>query len=221
MTKKTNEKELRFAVLATDIVCFRIVKEKLNVLIGQATVSPYLGFIGGLIAPKEDAQEAVGRHLNDKAGISKVYKEQLFTFSKVDRDPRGRVVSVAYLAVTHKDPRNEKKAKIKTSWYPVEEVPELAYDHNEILKVAVDRLRSKVKYTNIVRYFLPRKFTLTELQAVYEIILEKKIDKRNFRKKVLKMEMIKKSGEVLRGRATRPAELFEFVGRGVRIYEIL
>ena len=221
-SKKLKKSELRFAVLATDVVCFRIIDGKLNVLLGEVKIPEFkdkLGLIGGLVLPQETAEQSVDRHLRDKAGIVGIYKEQLYTFSKIDRDPRGRVVSVAYLALTDKG-KIEKKPAVQTSWVPVEDLSTLAYDHNDMVNVALNRLRSKIGYTNIVRYLLPMNFTLTELQRVYEIILKKNLDKRNFRKKILKLKMVKATGRQERGAANRPAELYKFADKDVRMYEL-
>ncbi len=224
MKAKSGEGKIKFAVLAIDVVCFRIIKKELNVLLGEVNAPPYyeneLGLIGGLIKPKETAEQAVSRHLKDKVGISGLYKEQLYTFSQVKRDPRGRVVSVAYLAFTSQDPRNLKKASLKSNWITINNLPRLAYDHNEIIKIALERLRSRIEYTNIARYFLPEKFTLTQLQETYETILDKKIDKRNFRRKICRVSMVKKTGKTLYGKTTRPAALYKFSDKKTMIYEI-
>jgi 8-oxo-dGTP diphosphatase len=227
MNKIVKKEDIQFAVLAVDVICFRIIGKELYVLLGEVNAAPFyknkLGLIGGLIAPEETADEAVARHMKNKVGVKKikdVYREQVYTFSEVGRDPRGRVVSVAYLAITNKDVRNINKAAVKTNWHKVTDIPNLAYDHNEIFLTGLERLRAKVEYTNIVQYFLPAEFTLTQLQERYEIIVGRKVDKRNFRRKVLKLKMIKKIGKRLRGKATRPAELYKFVSKEIKIYEI-
>jgi 8-oxo-dGTP diphosphatase len=147
MKKNTNPipQNIRFAALAADAVCFRVVNSVLEVLLGEVTsvnnvYKGKLAYIGGLINVDETADEAVTRLLQDKAGIKKIYKEQLYTFSKVDRDPRGRVVAVAYIALTgDTNAQDLIKAKTFTVWRAVSDLPKLAYDHDEITKVAVER----------------------------------------------------------------------------------
>jgi 8-oxo-dGTP diphosphatase len=224
--KKTFKKPIiKFAILAVDIVCFRLIGGKLHILLGKVNALPFyegmLGIIGGIIGPAETSDQAVERHLSKKAGISSVYKEQLQAFSKVDRDKRGRVVSVAYFALMDKDTRDSDKASVATEWHPIEKVPSLAFDHNEIIKVAQERLKGKIGYTNIIQHLLPHEFTLTELQTAYEIILGHQLDKRNFRKKILKIGVLKQTGQRKIGEAARPAELYRFASKKVEYVEII
>jgi len=220
MTQKTS---LQFAVLATDIVCFRIIQNQLSILLGKVeTVSQYKGkwaLIGGLILPEETADTSVGRHLLQKAGMSDVYKEQLYTFSDIDRDPRGRVVSVGYIALTNNDAKH--KGKVETKWLPVNEIGDLAYDHNKIVLTAIERLQTKIAYTNIAQYLLPKEFTMSELQNVYEIILGKGVDKRNFRKKILAVDILKDTGKVKKEGVMRPASLYSFNSKQTKVVNIL
>ena len=223
--ENTNSSTLKFAVLATDVVCFQITNNKLYVLLGKVTTVPAFkdkwALIGGLIRPEETAEKSVERHLIDKAGIAYVFKEQLYTFSSIDRDPRGRVVSVAYMALTHKDSQDLKKAQTETRWCLLNEVPTLAYDHNEILKVAVERLRTKVAYSNISQYLLPKEFTMTELQMIYECILNRVVDKRNFRKKIIASNMLKETKHTRKEGVMRPAALYEFSNKNIESLNIL
>lgn len=213
MSKTTNN--IRFAVLATDVVCLRIIDGNLSVLIGKAdSPNPYKGMwtlIGGLILPTETAEISAERLLKDKAGISKIYKEQLYTFSDINRDPRGRVVSVAYLALTSDDPRGVTNTQIETRWCAINALPKLGYDHNEILTTAIYRLRSKIIYTSIAKHLLPKEFTLTELQTVYEIVLKEKLDKRNFRKKILSEGILIDKNKTKKQGIMRPAVLYSFI----------
>lgn len=224
-TSQPRPSEMYFAVLAVDVVCFRIIDNRLHVLLGKVTSSSGFdgmwGFIGGLIKPDETAKEAVERHLRDKAGIANVYKEQLYTFSDVNRDKRGRVVSVAYLALAGKDPQDHSQTKTETKWQPVDTLPKLAYDHDEIFKRAIERLRAKIGYSNIAQHLLPEEFTLSEMQKVYEIVLGKPIDKRNFRKKILAAEMVKETGLTRKEGVMRPAALYEFTSKKFTIFEIM
>jgi 8-oxo-dGTP diphosphatase len=224
--KAVSPSEIRFAVLSTDIVCFRIIEGKLCVLLGKinAKGNPFEGdwaLIGGLIRPDEIADKAAERLLLDKAGVSNVYKEQLYTFSEIDRDPRGRVVSVAYLSLTSDDPQDLSKAHWETKWTPVDNLPKLAYDHKEILSVGLDRLRSKIRYTTLPQYLLPKEFTLSDLQCIYEIVLGEKLDKRNFRKKILASDILKETGNTRKEGVMRPAALYAFTSKKPKITEIL
>lgn len=215
MTAKINDSELRFAALAVDAVCFRMNNAELEVLLGKVvTVSKYNGYwahIGGLIRVDETAEEAVDRLLRDKAGIKDIHKEQLYTFSDIDRDPRGRVVSVAYLALTTKDESEEtKKTGVETKWVPVKNLKGLAYDHDNITKVAVERLRSKIIYTDIAKHLMPKEFTLSDLQRVYEAVLGEAMDKRNFRKRVLSLGNLRDTRRTIKRGVMRPAALYSF-----------
>ncbi|MCH7598102.1 NUDIX hydrolase, partial [Patescibacteria group bacterium] len=152
--------KLRFAVLATDIALFRVFDKKLHVLLVRVHRPPHFihkwGLPGGLIHPKETADKAAVRLLREKGEIRDVYIEQLYTFSEVKRDPRGRVVSVAYIGLVpeNKVLRLDDDSGIR--WYSVRELPKLAYDHNEIIRAAVERMQGKLEYTNIVCNLLPR-----------------------------------------------------------------
>jgi 8-oxo-dGTP diphosphatase len=215
--KTGSSSDLKFAVLAADVACFRIMEGELCVLLGKtAMTSPFpdaWALIGGLVHPEETADQAAARQLREKAGIEKIFLEQLYTFSTVNRDPRGRVVSVAYYALTYDDPRNVAKAGVETRWVSLKQLPKLAYDHDEILKHAVARLRLVVRSTNAVKYLLPHEFTLSGLQDAYEIVIGEKMDKRNFRKKILASGMVKDMKRVKKEGVMRPASLYAFTAR--------
>lgn len=217
-------KAFRFAVVAVDAVCFCILDGQLKVLLGKVNVQPFYkdrwGLIGGIVLPEEDADQAVERHLRAKAGLTGVYKEQLYTFSAIDRDPRNRVISVAYLCLTP-EPLGERAGDVETAWHPVKSVSGLAYDHDKILAAAVERLRSRIGYTNIAQYLLQREFTLTDLQKTYEIILDRTLDKRNFRKKVHEAELVRATGKKVRAGASRPALLYRFSSKRPTVIDIL
>lgn len=203
-----------FAVVATDVVCFRVVDDKLNVLIGKApNHSPFPGqwaLIGGMIHPEETAEQAVDRLLDKKAGIKNIHSEQVYTFSRLDRDPRGRVVSIAHLALTNLDPRNISEANLETKWMPVDQMPKLAYDHDEIFSYTLKKLRENIFANDTARYLINKEFTLSELQKIYEAVMGKGIDKRNFRKKILSMNVLKDTKKIKKEGVMRPAALFTF-----------
>jgi len=224
---KTSDKEdLRFAVLATDTVLFAVYEDKLQTLLIDVHTPPHFtdiaGFPGGLIDPTETAEDSARRHLEEKGGMNPdhTHLEQLYTFSGVNRDPRGRVVSVAYLALA--PPTKLTVADDGRSfWKPVADIGKLAYDHNKILDTAVDRLQAKLTYTNITKTLLPEKFTLTQLQDTYEEILGRQLDKRNFRRKIKKKLSLEETGEKKTDGPHRPAMLYRFTNEEIRTIELL
>lgn len=220
------ERKYQFAVIATDVVIFTVKDGFLEVLLIEMKKKPYMGrwaLPGGLVHPREPLDVAALRHLVLKTGIKSTYLEQLYTFGKVDRDPFGRVVSVAYMALM--PGQNLKlhttREYADVAWFPVEHLPKLAYDHREIIHYAVTRLKSKLGYSNIVHSLLPDEFTFGDLQKIYEVILRKRLDKRNFRKKIRSLKFVRAVGRKKVGAAHRPAELFAFVNRKLALIDIL
>lgn len=228
MNNSNKKQNLRFAVLAADNALFTIKDGLLLVrLIALASSSPFpgrLGLPGGLVHPDETAEDSAMRNIREKARISpsKVHIEQLFTFSAINRDPRGRVVAVSYLglvpwrALTEKERENS-----DASWIPVKNLPKLGYDHNEIIKTALERLRSRIAYSTLASKLLPEEFTLIDLEKAYETILGKKIDRRNFRKKIKKLKIVVPLNKKLTGMKWRPAMLYAFRSQKVELMEIL
>jgi len=178
---------------------------------------------GGLVKSNESVEQAAKRHLSVKTGVHDVYLEQLYTFGDIQRDPYGRVVSVAYFALIPNSGVTLKTTEKYTDimWISIKKLPRLAYDHKEIIRVAVQRLKAKLGYTTISYSLLPKEFTLSELQNVYEIILGKNLDKRNFRRKILERGLVQTTGKVRRGEASRPAALFAFKKRIPQLVELL
>ena len=172
------------------------------------------GLPGGLIAPEETAEQSVERHLYNKTGITSnhIHLEQVYTFTAINRDPRNRVVAVAYLGLVPWEAlRENEQQDTKTTWWcDIRKVPKLAYDHNEILNTALERFRSRVNYTNLMNTIMSQEFTLTELEQAYETVLGKKIDKRNFRKKIERLKLLKKLKKMRTGLKARPATLYTF-----------
>lgn len=201
--------------LAVDCVVFGLDDEDLKVLLIRRGIEPFAGrwaLPGGFVHLDETLDEAARRELAEEAGIEKVYLEQLYTFGAVDRDPRERVVSVAYYALVK---LSEHKVRAATdakeaAWFGVDDLPKLAFDHEDIVEKAIERLRGKVKYKPIGFELLPKKFTLTQLQRVYEKILDVELDKRNFRKKVLSTGLLIELDEVEQDVAHRAARLHMF-----------
>lgn len=216
-----DEPHIKFAVLATDVVLFRIYEGRLQVLMIPVNRPPHfvdmIGMPGGLIAPEETAKEAAIRIVENKTGVQtkNLYIEQLYTFSDVDRDPRNRVVAVAYIALMRSD--SDVALTGGAQWVDIASVDSLAYDHNKMLDVAVERLQSKVLYTNVIQYLLPKQFTLTELQDAYELVTGSEFDKRNFRKKILATDIVSPTGQKKASGAHRPAELYTFASADVQV----
>lgn len=219
-------KKYKYAVIATDVVIFTIKDNGLNVLLIQMKKEPFAdawAMPGGLVNPDESVDDSAKRNLSLKAGVKNIYLEQLYTFGSPDRDPFGRVVSVAYFALIQSNDielRTTKDYK-DVAWFPVKKLPKMAYDHKEMLALAVERLKAKLEYTNIACNLLPNEFTLTELQNIYEIILDKNLDKRNFRKKILSLKLVRDTGRKRGGGANRPAELYKFIDKKAKIVNIL
>jgi len=212
--------------VAVDNCIFTVVEGRLHLLLIQMTKVPYTGMWalpGGLIQDEESLDAAAGRILNEETGVADVYLEQLYTFGQPDRDPAGRVVSVAYFALIHAAGialRTQPKY-VDVRWWPCANLPPLAYDHDAVAAYARQRLEWKLAYTNIVWSLLPRRFALTELQKVYEAVLGRQLDKRNFRKKILSLGLVEPIGETAMRGAHRPAMLYRFTSREPRLIDML
>ncbi len=213
MTSIKAPERLRFAAVAVDVVVFGIRDGELCVLLEIVNRPPHYSkieaFIGGLIEIDETAEDAVVRHLRDKAGLRDVYTEQLFTFSKLDRDKRNRVISVGYIGFVP-PVRVEANPSATTQWCPAKKLSALAYDHNEMFRMALQRFRGKLSYTTIAQFIVSKEFTLSELQTVYELVYDRPLDKRNFRKKILALDVVKETGNMQEGVKNRPAALYIF-----------
>ncbi|MCR4323279.1 MAG: NUDIX domain-containing protein [Candidatus Azambacteria bacterium] len=228
MNKRAPEK-MRFAALATDVVLCTVLDEKLKVLLMQIDLPPHYkntwALPGSLIRPNETAIDTAKRLLADKAKIDPkhAYLEQLYTFSRIDRDPRNRVVSVAYLGLIpgSRAAIYERSWPKNMKWCDIEKIPSLAYDHTDMARTAVERLKSKIAYTNIAFGMMPEQFTLTELQELYEAILNKELDKRNFRRKVIDIGLIETVKNKITGVAHRPALLYRFKSKKSQIIDVL
>jgi 8-oxo-dGTP diphosphatase len=201
--------------VTVDCVVFGLDGGDLKVLLIQRGLEPYLGawaLPGGFIKMEEDLEASARRELLEETGVSELYLEQLETFGAPGRDPRERVITVAYYAIVnlYEHTVRPDTDAANAAWFPVSALPELAFDHRKILDKALLRLAGKVRYQPIGFEFLPRKFTLTQLQRLYETILRKPLDKRNFRKKILATGLLVGLDEVESGVAHRAAQLFSF-----------
>jgi 8-oxo-dGTP diphosphatase len=217
--------EQAYPRVAVDAVLFTIAEKTLKTLLVKIKKGPFQGrwaFPGGLVQKGEPLDEAARRELYEKTGVHDLYLEQLYTFGDAHRDPAAHTVAVAYFALvpplSHALQSGEKYADI--GWFPLQTLPELAYDHNAIANYALQRLRAKLGYTNIVYSLLPHEFTLAELQEIYEVILHQKLDRRNFRRKILALGLLKSLPKTRHG-AHRPATLYTFTRRSPMNVEVL
>jgi 8-oxo-dGTP diphosphatase len=188
---------------------------ELKVLLIQRGLEPFKdkwALPGGFVRVEETIDDAARRELEEEAGLTDVFLEQLYTFGAINRDPRERVVSVAYYALVKMSAHATKAATdaADARWFSVSSVPKLAFDHLDILRVALARLKGKVRYQPIGFELLPAKFTLAQLQHLYEAVLETELDKRNFRKKVLSFGLLIPLKETQMTGRHRPAQLFRF-----------
>jgi 8-oxo-dGTP diphosphatase len=201
--------------VTVDVLIFTIIKDKLKILLVRRGQPPFEGFWalpGGFVKKDESLEEAALRELKEEAGVTDVYLEQLYTFGDPHRDPRTRVITVAYFALMTSDTLQLKASTDASDaqWHPVKNLPPLAFDHHKIVEYGLHRLRSKLEYSNIAYGLLPAEFRLSELQKVYEVIMDRLLDKRNFRKKILSLGLLEATGEKEISGAHRPAMLYRF-----------
>lgn len=201
--------------LTTDCVVFGLDEGDLKVLLIQRGHEPFKGkwaLPGGFVDMDEDLETGARRELQEEAGISNVFLEQLYTFGTPGRDPRDRVVTVAYYALVNITDHtvNGGSDASNAAWFSTADTPSLAFDHEDILHTALQRLKGKVTYQPIGFELLPGKFTLSQLQHLYEVILETKLDKRNFRRKMLGMDLLEETDEIQKDVSHRAARLYRF-----------
>lgn len=213
-------------LVAADIVVFAFLENKLKVLLVRRKFDPGVGkwaIPGGFVREDESLEQAALRELQEETGLKQsAYLEQLYTFGDVHRDPRGRVISVAYLHLVNYPEKIKLSASddaAEAKWFDINKLPELAFgkSHEEILQYAWQRLKWKFEYSNVAISMLPDKFTLSELQKVYEAVYHKKMDKRNFRKKILSLDLVDPIDEV-KQELGRPAQLYKTSIKKLKIY---
>ena len=203
-----------FAV-TVDVVVLTMSEGLLQVLLvcrGEAPFEGMWAIPGGFVNIDESLETAAKRELQEETGVQDVYLEQLYTFGDPGRDPRTRVITVVYFALLDSERLQVKAADdaADVGWFSVYDLPQLAFDHEKILHYSLERLRGKLGYTTIAFSLLPDQFTLRELQRVYEIILHKRLDKRNFRKKILSTGILEDTGAKKMEGTHRPARLYRF-----------
>ena len=201
--------------VTVDCVIFGLDEEELKVLLIKRAADPFKGrwaLPGGFVDMDEPLDDAARRELEEETGLQQAYLEQLYTFGDPGRDPRGRVVSIAYWALTRvlSQPVRAASDADAAAWFGVGDPPKLAFDHAKILVQAHARLRAKVRYQPVGFELLPRRFTLSRLQRLYEIVLDRTLDKRNFRKRILDMEILVDTEQVEQDVAHRAAKLYRF-----------
>lgn len=210
--------------VTVDVLFFTIKESKLQVLLIKRAAWPYEGFWalpGGFVNMSENLESAAKRELFEECGVKDLFLEQLFTFGDPKRDPRTRVITVAYYALAPKAEikKIQEDEVTEAKYFPIDGLPKLAFDHKKIVDVGFERLKNKIGYSNIVFGLLPKAFSLSQAQNVYEIIYGRKIDKRNFRKWMLSSGLLVATGKSMAGLAHRPAQLYRFTKREVMIFD--
>lgn len=199
--------------VTTDCVIFGFEGQKLQVLLIERGIEPYKGrwaFPGGFLNPDETAEQGALRELQEETGLTGAYIEQFHTYTDPNRDPRERVITIAYYALVRIQEVKGGDDAAKAQWFALDEVPQLAFDHDRILQDAMRQIRERIHFEPIGFELLPEKFTMKELQSLYEAILDIKFDRRNFAKKMLHFELLTDLAETVNPSAKREAKLFSF-----------
>ena len=211
-------------LVTVDNVIFTIINEKLQVLLVSRPIEPFKDLWtlpGWFVLESETLEEAAYRKLEEKTSVKNIYLEQLYTFSDVKRDPRWRVISTAYMAIVARENLLVKSWTWDIKFFPVNTLPKLWFDHKNVIEYATKRLKRKLEYTNLAQYILPEKFTLTQLQNVYKIVMNQDFDVRNFRKKINKLWILQETWEKEIWNKYRPAKLFKFSNKDIEIIDII
>ena len=201
------------AAVSVDCVIFGFLNNELKVLLIKSDLEQFKGqwsLLGDLVRPAEDLENASYRVLKERTGLSDVYLEQVHTFSSINRHPAGRVISTAFYSLVNIKDHQLKLAHNELHWHPVREINSLAFDHQKILDTCLERLRKQIHENPIVFNLLPEKFSLRELQSLYEAILNTRMDRRNFRKKFFHMDWLVDLEELETNVSHRPGKLYRF-----------
>ena len=199
--------------VTTDCVIFGFDGSELQVLLIERGIEPFKGkwaFPGGFLNMDETAGEGAMRELKEETGLENAYIEQFNTYSEPGRDPRERVITIAHYALVRIQEVKGGDDAAKAQWFPIDEVPQLAFDHDKILRDAMRKLRERIHFEPIGFELLPEKFTMRELQILYESILGVKFDRRNFAKKMMHYELLNQLDETVRPTEKRDALLYSF-----------
>ena len=220
----TNYSGYEQPAVTVDLVLFTVNADTLKVMLVRRAEEPFAGYWsipGGFLQVGESLEDAALRVLQEKTGVENVYLEQLYTFGNPERDPRARVITVTYFAlIPWQDLVQPESSKVTDlTWNSVDRLPKLAFDHREILVYAVKRLRAKAGYSNIVYGLMPEQFRLSELQKMYELIINDTLDKRNFRKRILATGLLQATGKKDVAGAHRPAMLYKFKKKEIAFLE--
>ncbi|HLR37779.1 MAG TPA: NUDIX domain-containing protein [Chitinophagaceae bacterium] len=198
--------------LSVDCVIFGIEQEHLKVMLIRSDIAEFRKqwtLLGDLVHEKESLDEAAKRVLQTRTGLSDVFLEQVHTFGEINRHPSGRVVSTAYYALVNMTKCNLNNYEHELHWHAIEDIKELAFDHNKILNICVDRLREAVQNRYVAFKLLPPVFSLRQLQDIHEAVLGKRLDRRNFRKKIISLDFIEDTGKIESDVSHRPGKLYK------------
>lgn len=223
--EKEVRKEYPKPAVTVDIVVFTIQDQELKVLLIKRKFEPFKNLWaipGGFVRMSESLEDAAKRELEEETGVKDVYLEQLYTFGSPNRDPRDRVITITYIALINSDKiRLQAKTDVlDAEWFSISKIPLLAFDHNQILSYALKRLRWKFEYTPVAFSLLPQKFSIGQLQKIYEIVFNKIFDKRNFNKKIRSLNILKEE-EIMTEVSYRPPQLYSLKKNIPKIIEII
>lgn len=213
-------------IIETLVSIFTVEDGELKVLLMRKKTDPYKGYWilpGELVRCDETLEDSITDAILDKVGLSSMYLEQANSFSSLDRNPEGRLIAFSFLglidSITVRLRRNE-NLEYETNWFSIDSIPKMGYDHEIILDKAIDILKGKLSDYSFLKYLFPSDFTLPELQSVYEQLTRIKLDRRNFRKKILNSELIESTGDKNEGYMGRPANLYRFKANTANINTI-
>lgn len=223
--KETDINQYEKPSVTVDIVIFTIQDNDLKALLVKRDIEPFKGkwaIPGGFVRMHENLENAAKRELQEETGVKNVYLEQLYTFGEPKRDPRGRVITVSYMALVNPDNLNLKASTDASDaqLFSVRKLPRLAFDHDKILTYALKRLRWKFEYTTVAFSLLPKEFTISQIQKIYEIVFDKTFDKRNFAKKILSLNILEER-DIKRDVSHRPPRLYSLKKNIGEIVEII
>lgn len=212
---ESNGLRYKLPAVSVDIIILSLVEDELNVLLVKRKFAPFRGMWaipGGFLEVDESLEEAAARELAEETGVTDVYMEQLRTFGDPGRDPRMRVITVAYYALLPIDAIHHRPGDdaAETHWFSVFHLPKLAFDHQKIIDNALVHLRNQLQHSNVKLHLLPDFFTLSEIQKAYEVILGARLDKRNFRRKILASGILEETGRRKQLPEGRPAMLYQY-----------